>query len=80
MKTDCGEFPQARESEFQANISMTATGALGGFGAGFLNVKMITADTVETDLPALGIIQRPVPAIIINPQRRKQPKDQESIE
>ena len=59
---------------------MGALGTRRRFRAGLLRVEMIAADAVEADFPALDIIQRAIPSVIIEPQRRKQPDSQQAIE
>ena len=48
--------------------------------AGLLGVEMVAADAMKADLAALDIIQRPIPPVVIKPQRRKQTQDQQAIQ
>jgi hypothetical protein len=59
---------------------MAALGTGRRVRTGLFRVEVIAADAVEADLPALGIIKSPVPAIIINPEHDKRPEDQQAIE
>ena len=56
------------ESEFKAGVHMPALRTGRGFGAAFFHVEMITADTVKGDLPALGVVELAIAAIIIDPK------------
>jgi len=66
--------------KLQPDIPVTALGTWRGIRAGFFGVEMVTADAVKTDLPALVIIERPIPPVVIKPQGRKQAQDQQAVE
>ena len=47
---------------------MVAAWALGQVSPRLFRVKMITADTMERDLPTLGVVKLPVASIVIKPE------------
>ena len=69
-----------RPSKFKPDIHVTALGAWGRIRASPFSVEMIAAAAVKTDFPALEIIERPIPPVVIEPQCRKHAQDQEAVE
>src|SRR4051812_4481922 len=67
-------------SKFQAGIHVTALRALGEIGAGLLGIEMIAADAVKSHAPAFGVVERPVAAVIVEPEKPKQAQHQQAIE
>ena len=54
-----------RSSKFESGIRMRTLGTRGDFSTGLLCIEMITADTVECNLAALGVVKGAIATIII---------------
>jgi hypothetical protein len=66
-------------SELKPDIAVVAPRARSGVGAGFLRIEVIAANAVEADPPALGVVERTIPPVIIGPQGRPAAKDQQAV-
>ena len=71
---------EGKRSEFQPSVRMAALGARGGVGVGLLGVELVAPDAVEGNLAALGIVDRPVPAVVIDPEAAEPAQHQQAVE
>ena len=59
---------------------MPALRAWRGFSAGLFGEEVVAADAVEGDLAPLGVIQRPVAPVVVDPKHRENAEDQQSVQ
>lgn len=69
-----------KHSELQARVCVAALRAGRGLSPGLLGVEVVAANAVERDLAPLGIIQAPIPSVIIDPQHGKNAQHQQAVE
>jgi len=67
-------------SELEPGVRVAALGADGGLVAGLRSIQPTAAETVKSQLLALGIEKSVIPPIIVNPDSKKKDEDQQAIE
>ena len=73
-------FLRLNWSELQPRVRVAALGTRGDRGAGPFGVKVVAADAMKGDLAALGVVERAVAPIVIEPQETKETQHQQAVE
>jgi hypothetical protein len=58
---------------------MSAPGTRSRFGPALFHIKIVTADAVKCNLAARRVIERPIPAVVIDPKKAKYAQHQQAI-
>ena len=66
--------------ETQAGVGMAAPGAGRGPGFRLRGVELPAADAVKRQLPALGIEERLIAAVVVDPDPKEESEDEEAID
>jgi len=74
-----GRLLQRESLELQTRVNVAALGTGSRLGPGLFRMEMVAADAVEGDLPALGVVKRPVAPVIIKPERTEHAQHEQTV-